>query len=213
MHSTVQQPRATIARTLQGILRGRGLALAGLAVALAAAVSSVQLVLAADFSGTVSLSRLSIPEGPTEAESQAGGASWQHRAQLTCSTGRFSDVGELVLADLRITREVAADGHAHLRVELPRGAAARWPALLTVTATGPRRSALSALDPTGRMNEVGDNLRLRIRAPATVATHGVLPSEDDLTSEADRDEASLVVPLEVALAEGPPLVWTLTWER
>lgn len=175
--------------------------------------TSLQITVDANMAGSLSLCRLTIPDAAATSENEATGVAWQHRAALTCTTGRFGNLDELTVADMTFSHEAEEDGHTYLRIELPRGPSARWPALLTVTAAGARRTALSAFDPTGRMKEVGENLRLVVLLPQDVGTHGALPTMGGVTASADKREASLLVPLTVALTDGPPLVWTVTWER
>ncbi|MGC6488350.1 MAG: hypothetical protein ACON4Z_11940 [Planctomycetota bacterium] len=170
--------------------------------------------LAADGAGTVTVRALAPVTPAPAAAGGVGGAAWRVHAGLTASQGDFPQIAALDLGDGGVTFAPQLDGdRPGLRVTLRRGPDARWVSLLSPDAAR-RKQLARAYDPTGRTSEIGDVIRLEVRAPGRVIASGVLPTGRGVEADRDGDKATLLLPVRTALrdpsGEGD-FVWDISW--
>lgn len=171
----------------------------------------VHVALAKDGSGTVTVRSLAPQDKATAAEAAAKGASWQVRAALVSSQGRFDKIADLKLADGEISFSPQLDGERPgLRVTVRRGPTVRWLGQLTPE-KGTRETLAKAYDPTGRTREIGDVVRLEVEAPGQVITSGVLPTGRGVEADRDGAKAILLLPVRTAREAGDDFVWDISW--
>jgi hypothetical protein len=173
---------------------------------------AIRIRLDKDFSGVITVSSLLIPQegGPIERGSQ--GVVWQNRASLVSSAGRFENLSSLKIEDITFSTGVAPDGMSYVRVALPRGPKIQWAKAMTPASPAERQRAVESFDPTNK-KDVGSAIKLQIDLPSPVIGHGVSGKPAGLNEEATGTRATLVVPVEAALAKNDPLVWHLTWQK
>lgn len=172
---------------------------------------SLRIRLDADLSGDISASMLTMPEEPNALEEASAGVEWVDRAQLMFSAGEFADVNALRLGDMEISGEIADDGISHVRVRLPRGEGTRWYKLFTPEDLERRERMAKALELEGSASRVGSTIKIVIVAPGPVTSTGVRSTARGLRSEYDKDQASLLVPLD-AVVDGEGVIdWHVVW--
>ncbi|MBL8990723.1 MAG: hypothetical protein JNJ48_03985 [Phycisphaerae bacterium] len=175
---------------------------------------SVKIKLKPDGGGSITAACLTVPAaGPAEAAMP--GVTWQARGGVIASTGEFAALNGLALADAAFS--TFKEGDATVTVlRLPRGAAARWPAVLSVPAAA-REQAGKILDPDAadqkRASKIGTTGKFEIHWPGRkIVSHGVDAKKRGLSSDAERDTATLIVPLDWMRTDGEPVEWRITWE-
>jgi hypothetical protein len=176
-------------------------------------VVSIRVQLAADGSGTVTTSSLSLPAEGGPAEAALPGVSFTGRAALTCVTGTFADVTRLRVADLAFSHGRTADGTTFLRVTMPRGPDARWVKLMSPAPPEDRQKAAEAFALAGNAKKSGSSIKLVVDLPKPVIAHGIFPRARGTSEAVDDRNAQVTVPVETVLAAGEPLIWQLTWQR
>ena len=100
-----------------------------------------------------------------------------------------------------------------LRVTVKRGEGTKWLAELTPD-RATRQQLARAYDPTGRTAEIGEVIRLEVRAPGRVITSGVLPTGRGVEAERNGDKAILLLPVKTALSDRDgdgDFVWDISW--
>lgn len=172
---------------------------------------ALRVDLDADLSGSITVSRLADTTDPGAVEGASRAVNWTRRARLECSTGTFENLDGLAVGDVTFAYE-AAGSMARLTVTLPRGAAARWPSLLTIPDVEARKQATRLVDTEDLLGDPGGRIALRLQLPADVRASGVRPLSDTLETTIDGARADLIVPVKMAAIEGEPIVWTLTWD-
>lgn len=173
--------------------------------------TSLRIRLALDLSGEVNASALSMPEEATPLESASSGIEWQDRGRILFSAGRFADLNQLVIEDLRFAAEARQDGPSYVRVTLPRGPEARWYQLFTTSDAARRERMARALDPEGRADKIGTSVKLVIETPAPVISTGFHPNVRGAKTDSDAEEASLVLPLDALSSGEGDIVWDVAW--
>ena len=170
--------------------------------------------LAADGAGTVTVRALAPAGAPPAAAGSLRGAEWRVHAGLTASQGDFAKIADLDLGDGGVTFAPQLEGdRPGLRVTLRRGPDANWIASLAPDAAD-RKKLARAYDPTGRTAEIGDVIRLEVRAPGRVITSGVLPTGRGVEAERKGDKAILLLPVKTALSDRDgdgDFVWDISW--
>ena len=174
----------------------------------------IHLDLAADGAGTVTVRALAPASDLPKAAEAVAGAEWRVQAALTASQGTFTQIAELDLADGGVTFAPQLEGdRPGLRVTLRRGPGASWVSLLA-PGSAERKRLARAYDPTGRTTEIGDVVRLEVRAPGRVISSGVLPTGRGVEADRDGDKAILLLPVKTALraTDGDgAFVWDISW--
>ena len=177
-------------------------------------IVSLRIRVAADLSGSLTTSGLALPATAGAVESAGNGIAWIDRANVITASGSFKDLSEVQVGEIRFHYQ--HDGELNvLEVNLPRGEDVAWvrafvPAVLDDPA---RRSSMSrSLDPEGQAKRLGTTVKLVLELPADIVASGINPRARRLKQETDHGHAELIVPVEVALGEGPPIRWHLTWE-
>ena len=174
----------------------------------------VHVALGADGAGTVTVRALAPSTTAPKAAAAARGAQWKVHAQLVSSQGSFQKIQELDLGDGGITFSPQLGGdRPGLRVRIRRGADAAWVSQLTPE-RAQRQALASAYDPTGRTSEVGDVIRLEVRAPGRVLASGVLPTGRGVEADRDGDKAVLLLPARTARTDKDgdgDFVWDISW--
>jgi len=175
---------------------------------------SVKIKLKPDGAGAVTAACLTVPAaGP--AETAMPGVTWQARGGVIASTGEFASLNGLKIADAAFS--TFKEGEATVTVlRLPRGAAAQWPGVLSVPAAA-RDQAGRILDPDAadqkRTSKIGTTGKFQIHWPGKrVVSHGADAKKRGLSSDAERDTATLIVPLDWMRTDGEPVEWRVTWE-
>lgn len=172
-------------------------------------VIAVRLDVHTDLSGTIVASSLRMPEAPNAAEESFRGVQWSDRAVLACQRGKFSDLRMLMLEDLRF-RVSLGEEMPRLRVVLPRGPDARWYKVLAPTRDQRRRVA-ETFDPNNALRDPAGAIKIEIKLPGQVIASGVAPRGRGVAADQAKNTATLIVPVDAALAEGEPLLWDVSW--
>ncbi len=174
--------------------------------------ASVRIVLKPDFSGEVRTTTLVIPADARPPAGATSGITWDARADLASSAGAFANLADVHIEDMAFVCGRTPDGLAYVKVTLPRGKAAKWPGALTTLSSDSRANAAKRLAPDAKDSTIGAKIKVQIDLPARPASHGLVSLVHGVDESADRTRAVLLVPVDVATAEGEPLVWHLTWE-
>lgn len=175
--------------------------------------SNVKIEVKADFSGTIRSTRLVIAEHAAATQASAVGVTWTDSAQVVSATGTFAKLGEVHLEDMTFACGSTGKGLAYLRVTLPRGEQARWPAALTVTSPEKRSSTHAAVFPEQKDSKLGSVIAITITLPAEPVSHGVSPRVSAIKDSAEKNVVTLTVPVSVALRAGEAIVWDVTWNE
>lgn len=175
---------------------------------------SVKVNLKPDGGGTITAACLSVPAaGP--AEGAASGVTWEARGGVVVSSGSFASLAGVKIGDLSFA--TINEGNATVTVvTLPRGASAKWPAVLSVSADK-RDQAAKIMDPDAasqkRESKFGQTAKVEITwSGKKVVSHGVDARVRGLSSDGLKDTATLIVPIDWARGEGSPIEWRVTWE-
>jgi len=174
---------------------------------------SVRVRLREDLSGSVRSSALQESGAGGAVEAASLGVVWDSRAEVVCAAGRFAELSDLSLADARFEAGAGAGGLHFVRVVLPRGEGARWPAAFVPLAKDRREAVAQALDPERKASEVGEALKIEIELPGSVVSHGLTGKVRGAKSSAEGELATLIVPVDAGRTEGEPFVWHLTWQQ
>jgi hypothetical protein len=146
---------------------------------------------------------------PSPAEVTGKGVNWGLRAALVHSQGAVAKLADLRFGDdaLQFTPRMDAN---KLTVRIERSATAGW-----VTALAPdkrtREQLAPVVDPSRKVTEVGDALRIEIELPAAAVGSSVLPSARGVEVGRDGRRAWLSIPVATAREPGEALTWDVTW--
>lgn len=173
--------------------------------------AALRIRLAADLSGEINASALSLPADPAPLESASSGVEWRDRARLLFSAGRFEHLSRLAIEDLRFTPSATPEGLTVLRVALPRGEGARWYKLFTTAEAERRQRLVRALDPEGRADKIGAQVKIVVRTPGPISSSGLRPSVRGAKAEHGKEEATLTISLEALQAGDAELAWDIVW--
>lgn len=174
---------------------------------------AVRIQVRPDFSGKVTTSAVHQPSENARPSLETKGVTWTSRVDLRCATGDFAKLSELGLSDATLTAGEGEGGLCFLRVSLPRGPEVHWARELVPLDAAERKSASAAFDSTGLANEIGSTVKFEITLPSAPIGNGVTPRPRGTKIKADGNVATLIVPVETALASGDALVWHLTWQK
>jgi hypothetical protein len=174
---------------------------------------AVRIKLAPDLSGTLTASGLAQSAAESPMQQQTRGAQWNSRVEVIAAAGQFTHLKELELADVTFNAGHAEDHLGFVRVRIPRGPEVSWPKALVPLSPEERTRAAAALDPSGRMKDVGATVKFEIELPAEVIGNGVMARSRGTKNKSEGAIASIVIPLDAALSEGDPMIWHLTWQR
>jgi hypothetical protein len=174
---------------------------------------AVRLWVEPDLSGRLATSSVSIPEPGRPPAVRAAGVAWKERLDVASAVGDFGSLAELQVEDIVFRAGQAGERLVWIEVELPRGPDARWPRALVPLSQDERRGVAQAVDPSGRLKEVGGTVKLEIHLPSRVIGHGMNTRPRGAKEKAEGEIATLLVPIERALVDEEPLLWHVTWER
>jgi len=173
-----------------------------------AGVATIRIRLNSDQSGTVTTSSLLVSPDPAPIEGQTQGVTWTHRAVLSCAGGSFKSFNELEIADIAFHQ----DGQL-VKVVLPRGKEAKWPAAFT-PAKDDRPVVAQTFDPRDQLANATTHLSIEIDFTHRVVSSDVDPPARGLTPDKPKERrATLVIPVDRALAEGEPFTWHVTLKK
>lgn len=172
-------------------------------------VIAVRIDIQTDLSGSIVASSLQMPEEPNGVETSFRGVQWSDRARLACQRGKFSDLRMLELEDLRFRVSLGED-MPRLRVILPRGPGAKWYQVLAPTREQRRRVA-ETFDPNHAIRDPAGAIKLELTLPGTVIASGVAPRGRGVSADQAKNVATLIVPVDAAIAEGEALIWDVSW--
>jgi hypothetical protein len=192
-----------------------------LALALSAVLSAcdesdavaVRIHVRPDFSGTLTASALERPAEGARAPLETRGVGWTSRVDLRCATGDFARLSEVGLSDATLSAGEGQGGLCFLRLSLPRGPEVHWARELVPLSAAERKDASAAFDPSGQATEVGSSVKFEITLPSDAIGNGVTPRPRGTKVKGEGHVATLIVPIETALAPGEPIVWHLTWQK
>lgn len=154
---------------------------------------------------------LQVPE-PGPVDGQVGGANTTARVGLVASSGRYADINQLTLADIRFKSGSSEAGLRWLEVTIPQGPDARWPRLFVPMEDTARLDAVSAFTSDSRAREIGAAFKLEIELPETVVSQGLAGTRvRGARGESEAKTATLTLPVERARQANGPLSWQLTW--
>lgn len=174
--------------------------------------ASLRLRLTSPSSGEMAVSVLSSPEQATAAEGALSGAgvAWQARASVTLARGTFSDVGTLKFQEVAFARPIP--GANRVEVTLPRGAGMKWPLLLAGATADERARAAAVMTPAGETTKLGKVVKFVVEVPGKVYNSSVSREMRGLKPDMDGATATLIVPVDTALQDGPEIRWTIEWD-
>jgi hypothetical protein len=173
---------------------------------------AVRLRLQNDLSGTLTTSTLELPAqgGPVVAATQ--GVEWNARVSVVCNTGTFASLADVKLFDVVTAGGATPGGMSWASVTIPRGANVAWAKALVPLGPEDRAKSARAFDPSGKTSEVGATIKFEVTLPASAIGNGLKGKVRGVKVSAEGEVATLIVPIEVALTEGDPLIWHLTWQ-
>jgi hypothetical protein len=174
---------------------------------------AVRIRLRDDFTGTVRTSGLVLPSEEHAVERETQGVTWGNRIDIACSSGTFSSIEALRIADIEFSAGSANDLVGFARVVIPRGEGVRWAKTFVPLDATQRKEAAGALDPSGRSVEVGSTIKIEFELPSTVIANGLTGKTRGVKASAEGAIATLVVPLETIHHGTESIVWHLTWQR
>lgn len=172
---------------------------------------SIRLRVQEDLSGVVMTSALAQPSGPGAVESAATGATFDREVALRGAKGKFAALEGLAVGDVRFSAGSSESGLRWVRVEVPTGAEAQWPALFVPLSEPERRAAAEAFELSREARDVGKTFRIEIELPAAIVSNGATGKVRGMKNASDGRLASLTVPIEASRAGTEPIVWQLTW--
>jgi hypothetical protein len=175
--------------------------------------SSLKLTLRQDLSGELLTSSVALREardGPVQ--TAVSGADWKAAGTLVVARGEFADVGKLNIGGISFTPSVRG-GAPVLRVTIERGSAAKWPDAFTVTDREARKNTALTLDPSAKASSIGEAIKLQISVPGQVISAGTDNKERGVNSSYEETLATLIIPARVAIADGRPITWHITWKE
>ena len=172
--------------------------------------SSVKIALNDSWGGTITASSVVIPSEPAAVQRDTAGATWTNSGGVVMSTGTFADLAKLRVAEVSFAYGGTSD-MPQMVATLPRGPQAKWPGLLSVADKAKRESAAAGL--AAMAPRIGSMIRFQITVPKgqQVVTAAVLGKGHGLNAAFEKTNATLDVPMELALADGPDLKWIVTW--
>jgi len=146
------------------------------------------------------------------AEGRSAGVAWDARANLYCSQGRFTNLGEVKFGEGEVRFSVAmGEELPRLRVFVQRGPDVKWINALVPDAEN-RKAMAPIYDPSGKTKSVADAVRIEVMVPGQVISSGVQPSGRGIEAVHERSRAYLVVPVRTAQEKGEELVWDISWK-
>jgi hypothetical protein len=172
---------------------------------------ALRLRLEPDLRGTLVASALAEPGAPGEVASAATGVTFEREVVLRGAKGRFASLDGLAVADVTFRAGRGEGGLSWVRVELPTGAGARWPALFVPLDEAERRAAAEAFELTGGARDLGRTFQVSIELPEDVVSNGLKGKLRGTKNASDGRVATLVVPVQAAREGSEPLVWQITW--
>lgn len=172
---------------------------------------SARLRVTEDLSGTVITSALAVPTGPSDVELATTGVTYDRQVALRGAKGRFGSLEGLAIGDVRFSAGSSSSGLRWVRVEVPTGPEARWPALFVPLSEPERRAAAEAFEIGTQRSEVGKTFKIEIEVPGDVVSNGATGKLRGTKNTSDGKVASLIVPVEAARNGKEPLVWQITW--
>jgi len=175
--------------------------------------SNLRIKLNADFSGTVRATRLVIPTQPGQAMSSTTGVTWTAAAQVMSIAGSFPNINEVRVEDITFSGERTPKGLRILRVTMPRGPEARWPAALTMPNKDKRRETNDALNPDQKASRLGSIVEISIELPFPPVSQGVSPQNSAIKASAEKNTVTLSVSVDAGMKAGAEIVWDITWNE
>lgn len=172
---------------------------------------SVRVRLQENLSGTVITSALAQASAPGAVETAAQGATFDARVELLGAKGKFEALDGLKIGDVSFSGGASESGLRWVRVEVPTGPDAKWPALFVPLDEAARRSAAEAFEVGSEARDVGKTFKVEIELPAPVVSLGATGKLRGSKSTQDGKVATLVVPIAAAREGREPLVWQITW--
>ncbi len=193
-----------------------GLLLLGTALVLAACdqtdASAVKITLKPDLSGEVLSSSVIVKPAEGPVQKAASGVSWNTTGAVVVAKGTFADITKMDIGG--ITFAIGGPGaDPMLRVTLPRGPDAKWPALFTDASKDARAIAAKALEPGAKNPTIGEAIKIQITIPGVVVTAGETSKARGVNSSFEETTVTLSVPVAAAIAPGDPIVWHITWRE
>ena len=174
---------------------------------------AVRIHVRPDLSGTFTASALERPAEGARTPIEAKGVNWKSRVDLRCATGDFAKLSEVAMSDIALSAGETEGGLCFVRLSLPRGPEVHWARELVPLSAAERKQATAAIDTSGTATEVGSTIKFEITLPSDAVGNGVTPRPRGTKVKAEGGVATLIVPVEIALSPGDPIVWHLTWQK
>jgi len=173
--------------------------------------SNVRIKVNADFSGEIRATRMVIPDEAAATQAAGNGVSWTAAAQVVTSAGTFAKLSDVRIEDMTFSAGRTNSGMSYLRVTLPRGGKAAWPAALTAPDADKRRETNNAIFPRDRDSRLGSVIAVRLELPADPISQGFTPQIGGVTVAIEKRTVTMSIPVAVAMRNGPEIVWDMTW--
>ncbi len=172
---------------------------------------SIRVRLDKDLGGTLITSALAQPVAPDAVAASASGVTFERQVALRGAKGRFTKFDGLIVGDVRFAAGTTDSGFSYVRVEVPTGPDARWPALFVPLTEVERLSAAEAFELSGDAQDLGRTFQIRIELPGTIVSNGTKGKLRGSKNDSDDNVATLRVPIQAAREGKEPLVWQITW--
>jgi hypothetical protein len=176
-------------------------------------VVAVRIHVRPDLSGTITTSALLRPPEGAHTPLETKGVGWKNVVDLRAASGEFARLSEVGISDATLSAGEGEGGLCFLRLSLPRGPEVHWARELVPLDAGERKSATAAFDPAGQAEEVGSTVKFEFTLPSDSIANGVVPRPRGTKVKSEGKVATLIVPVETALAAGEPIVWHVTWQK
>jgi hypothetical protein len=200
-------------------MRGLGIVAAAMIAGAAATgcdesdATSIRIRLKNDFSGTLVASAIAAPGDTGSLEKSIQGAALKDRIQMNAVSGSFDHLSKLAFEDVAFVADRSADGVSHVKATLRRGAQSRWARAIVPLPAAERKRLGPIFDTSGDGRDIGAKVKLQIDLPSRVIAHGIDPIIAGVKEDAEGTRATLIVPVDAALADGPDVVWLVSWRE
>jgi len=176
-------------------------------------LTSIRISFDADGSGTIMASAVAVLDQPTGIEAGTMGATWSDRVTMTAAAGAFETLSELVVGGISFHHDMSASDMMSLSVTIPLGAEAGWTTMISPMTPAQRAESARAFDRDGRIKSLGSTFKMVIELPSDVVGNGVTPRLTGVSPSTRHNTATLLIPVDTALAATGSLTWHLTWVR
>ncbi len=176
-------------------------------------LTSIKMVCNADGSGTIRVNCAGVPGEPKAVEQACGGTQWSNRIKITSTIGEFASIADLNVAGITFELPEPTKKLQSMVVTLPRGEDALWAEIIAPATEDERAQAAAAFDEKGRLESLGDNIKIEIELPGEVVATGTMPYVKKVAASYKRNTATLTAAVDQVRTSGEAISWIFTWQR